>query len=427
MAFIDECKILFKAGNGGNGIVAWRREAHVPLGGPAGGNGGNGGSIILVGDHNENSLQNLKYLKHISAKNGDNGQIKTMHGKNADDVLVKVPVGTAVYNANTNELICDIEHDGQQFVICHGGKGGYGNFHFKSGYNKAPSLYELGDLGEVKECKLVLKHIADIGIVGLPNAGKSSFISAISAAKPKTANYQFTTLVPVLGAVYYHDYRMIFADIPGLIEGASEGVGLGHNFLKHIERTSVLVHLISMDTMDNQNPYDAYLTIMDELKKYSPELLTKPMIVVANKMDVDDSEIQYKFLCEKLHPTPVYKISAINHENLDEIIKLCYELLLKQKQQKGNEPKIINYSAKLNIEDELDKTLKINKIDDHTWNVECDYIKYWAHKIPLNTQDNIIRFNQKMKSAQVEETLKSIGAQKGDIIKMYNVEMVVDN
>ncbi len=428
MAFIDECKILFKAGDGGNGLVAWRREAHVPLGGPAGGDGGNGGSIILRGNHNENSLQTLKFTKHITAKNGENGEIKTMHGRSAEDVIVQVPVGTVVYDIETNEQICDISEDGQEFIICRGGKGGFGNFHFKSGVNKCPSLFELGDLGEKKECRLVLKHIADIGIVGLPNAGKSTFISCISSAKPKTANYQFTTLIPVLGTIYINNRKIIFADIPGLIEGASEGLGLGHDFLKHIERTSVLIHMISMDSDDAIDPYESYCTIMKELKNYSVALAQKPMIIVANKMDAPGAEEKLAELKKKIKDHKIISCSTGLGENLDTVVDEAHKMWMIELENKAKNKAahVITYEANVPYDEKLDRTLHIDKIADDVWSVECEFIKYWARKIPLTTQDNIVRFNQKMKTAQIEETLRTMGAKKGDIINMYGVEMVYE-
>lgn len=428
MSFVDECKILFKAGNGGNGVVAWRREAHVPMGGPAGGNGGNGGNIILVGDHNENSLQHLKYLKKIVAGDGSNGQIKTMNGANGKDVFVKVPLGTMVYE--NGKLIVDISEDNQKYVICYGGIGGYGNFHFKSNFNKAPSLYEFGDIGEQKECTLILKQIADVGIIGLPNAGKSTFISKISNAKPKTANYKFTTLNPILGTIYRDNNKIVFADIPGLIEGASEGLGLGHNFLRHIERTRVLIHLISMDNFDNEDVYIAYETIMNELNKYSGSLSRKKMIIVANKIDVDGAEQNFKILQDKLMPRKVYKISALNNINLNSIIDMAYKVVMEERKKDETNKKIdFIYKGEVpkNKSDLLDKKLNITKINDNEWNIECEYLEYWSRKIPLNTQDNIVRFNQKMQSLNVEEILKEKGAKKGDTLKIYNIEMELDD
>ncbi|MGL4950622.1 MAG: GTPase ObgE [Mycoplasma sp.] len=425
MAFVDECKILFKAGSGGNGIVSWRREAHVPMGGPAGGDGGDGGSIFLVGDHNENSLQDLKFKKHITAENGENGQIKTMIGKNGDDIFVRVPVGTVIYDAKTGEFINDINEDGQTILICKGGMRGHGNFHFKSGMNKAPSMYEWGDIGEERECRLVLKQIADIGIVGLPNAGKSTFISQISAAKPKTANYQFTTLIPVLGTIYINNQKIIFADIPGLIEGASDGHGLGHDFLKHIERTTVLIHLVSMDDEDASDPVESFKTIMTELKAYSKELVKKPMIVVANKMDAPNADEKFERFQKELPQFKIIKASTGLAENMQAIVDEAHSTLIRTREQQKSkkEVHVINYEKKLKPDELLSREMHVVHPFDGMWEVECDFLKYWTHRIPTNTQDNIVRLNQKLKTVGVEAHLKTLGAKQGDIIKIYNVEL----
>lgn len=242
MQFVDECVLTLKAGNGGNGVVSWRREAHYPEGGPWGGDGGNGGSIILIGDHNINTLFDLRNKKNIFAQNGENGQTKMATGRNGQDYLIKVPLGTSVYDFDTNELITDILKSGQTYEICKGGKGGRGNAFFKSSFNKAPTLFENGDIGEERKVFLKLKYVADVGIIGFPNAGKSSLVTALTNARPRIANYQFTTLVPILGTTKINDKDIVFADIPGLIEGASEGKGLGHDFLKHIERCQILIH-----------------------------------------------------------------------------------------------------------------------------------------------------------------------------------------
>lgn len=423
MGLIDQCKVLFKAGDGGNGIVAWRREAHVPLGGPAGGDGGNGGSIIIVGNHNENSLQNLKYSKLIRAGHGEKGSIKTQHGANGNDVYVKVPIGTIITDFDNGKILVDIIEHNQEYVIARGGKGGYGNFHFKSGQNKAPTLYEFGDLGEEKNIVLTLKYIADIGIVGLPNAGKSTFISKISQAKPKMANYQFTTLTPILGTIYLEGEKVVFADIPGLIKGASDGLGLGHDFLKHIERTKVLIHLISMDEDDNDDPVEAYETIMNELEKYSKLMKNKPMIIVANKMDSVNAEERFAKLQKHLSKVEIIKTITLLDENLGIVVHRAFEELKEQKKniEKSEEKKIYKIEIEKNFEDTLSRELHIVNPEKNYWEVESDFLKYWHRKLPLNTQDNVIRFNQKMQTLGVEKVLKEMGAVKNDTIKIYNI------
>ena len=428
MAFVDKCIVELKAGNGGDGIVAWRREAHVPMGGPAGGNGGNGGNIILVGDHNENSLQNLKYLKTIKAENGEKGDIKTMQGKSGNDTYIKVPVGTVVIDEKTNEIIVDIVEDKQEFIICRGGEGGHGNYHFKSNMNKAPTLYELGDVGEYKKVIFTLKYIADIGLVGLPNAGKSTFLSKISAAKPKIADYEFTTLTPNLGTIYRENQKIIFADIPGLIEGASEGLGLGHDFLKHIERTKVLIHIISMDPINNESVIDAYETINNELKKYNIDLISKPTIVVCNKIDVEGAKENFIILKKYLNDKNIIAISAKHDDDLEHIVQLAFNEL-KQNNQKiiiEKKVKIIDKDYYKTKQQQLDRTLNIIMPEPHVFVVKCEFLDYWSHKIPLNTQDNIVRFNQKMQTINLEQNLKLAGAKKGDLIIIDKISFNFD-
>lgn len=423
MQFCDNSRLKVKAGNGGNGIVAWRREAHYPEGGPYGGDGGNGGDVIIIGDHNINSLFHLRYLKQISAENGENGQSKLCSGKSGENKYIKVPLGTSIYDANTNELLVDILKDGQEFIVCYGGKGGYGNAHFKSSINKAPTLFENGDLGEEKEISLKLKYIADIGIIGLPNAGKSSLISAISSAKPKIDNYQFTTIYPVLGTVNINNEKIIFADIPGLIEGASSGKGLGHEFLKHIERCNLLIHLISMDKSDNDDVIKAYETINDELKKYHPVLMSKKIIIVANKSDVDGSELNHKIL-EKYLKTKILFVSAKYKTNLEQLLDECWKSFNENKinTKKDDDVEIIELKKKKNIEIDFN----IEQIDDHIWKVNSKWLDYWSQKIPLTTSDNLIRFNQKMETLDVENKAKSLGAKPGDTLLVGNNELIID-
>lgn len=428
MAFIDKCIVELKAGNGGDGIVAWRREAHVPMGGPAGGNGGNGGNIILVGDHNENSLQNLKYAKIIKAEHGEKGDIKTMQGRSGNDTYVKVPIGTIVIDEKTNEVIVDITEDKQEYIICRGGEGGHGNFHFKSNMNKAPTLYELGDIGEYRKVIFTLKYIADVGIVGLPNAGKSTFLSRISAAKPKIADYEFTTLIPNLGTIYRNNQKIIFADIPGLIEGASEGMGLGHDFLKHIERTKVLIHIISMDNINNEDVVKAYEIINNELKKYNLDLVSKPTIIVCNKMDVEGSNENFKKIKAHLKNKDIIAISAKNDDDLEKVIDIAIKELNNNINNTIIEKKIKvvdkdYYKTKQQL---LDRTLNISNPENNMFIVECDFLKYWSHKIPLNTQDNLVRFNQKMQTVNLEENLKIAGAKKGDLIIIDKISFNFD-
>ncbi|MBU3830824.1 MAG: GTPase ObgE [Candidatus Ureaplasma intestinipullorum] len=426
MPFVDKCRLLIKAGDGGDGIVSWRREAHVPLGGPAGGNGGNGGNIYFIGDHNETSLETLNYYKKIIAKNGENGGIKNMYGANAEDLIVKVPLGTVVINDDTNKIIADITLENQKYLIASGGLGGHGNAHFKSGFNKAPTLYEKGELGETFNARLELKELADVGLIGLPNAGKSTLISKLTNATPKIANYQFTTLVPILGSFDYNDQKIIIADIPGLIEDASEGVGLGHEFLKHIERCKILLHVVSLSLDDNEDIIASVNTIFNELKKYNLDLIKKKIIIIANKLDLEIENYQLNKLREMFSNYEIIPISCTTGEGIEKLKEIIYNEYLKIKltQESVIDNTIIKeFTRHKNKDEELSKSIEIVKINDHTYDIKCEYLKYWSHRIPINTPDNLIRFNQKMKSTNLFNELREIGANIGDVIKIYGIEL----
>lgn len=426
MGFVDKCKIFVKAGNGGNGCLSWRKEAHVPLGGPAGGNGGNGGSIFFIGDRNETSLEHLQYKKNIFAKNGENGGIKNMHGKNAEDLYIKVPLGTIVYNIDKSQPICDIKKHNESYLIALGGKGGHGNTHFKSSFNKAPSLFENGEIGESLNVILDLKEIADIGIIGFPNAGKSSLISKITNAKPKIANYSFTTLIPILGTLDCNNKKIIIADIPGLVENASNGYGLGFEFLKHIERCKILIHLISLDNNDNEDIIKSYTTIMKELESYNIKLLDKKIILIANKKDVLDSKKQLNEL-EKFLQKKVTSISCYS----DDDILFVKKLILKEYDELINKDNFeiepVLWQEQVGKEKELDKKLIITKLEDGVWDIKCEYLEYWTNRIPLKSPDNIIRYNQKIKSLEIEKELYKNGAKKSDVFFIYGNEVVLDD
>ena len=288
MKFFDEAKIEVVAGDGGNGVATFRREKFIPFGGPDGGDGGRGGSVFAVADRNINTLIDYRYTRHFRAQRGQNGRGSDCYGKGGDDLELRVPVGTVIADANTGVVIADLARDGQRELIARGGKGGLGNLHFKSSTNRAPRQCTPGEEGEHKELKLELKVLADVGLLGLPNAGKSTFIRAVSAAKPKVADYPFTTLHPNLGVVRVDDNRsFVIADIPGLIEGAAEGAGLGHRFLKHLQRTGLLLHLVDMAPFDeNADPIRDAHAIVEELRKYDESLYNKPRWLVLNKIDL---------------------------------------------------------------------------------------------------------------------------------------------
>jgi len=322
--FVDKVKIYVKGGDGGNGCVAWRREKFVPMGGPAGGNGGKGGDVILKADSRMKTLYDFKLKRHFKAKRGQHGSGSNKHGRSADDLIVKVPVGTVIKDAETGEVLADLTKDRQEFTVAKGGRGGKGNAMFKSATNQAPDYAEEGEKGEEKWIELELKLIADVGIIGFPNAGKSTLISVLSHAKPKIADYPFTTLSPVLGVLQL-DYgkSLILADIPGLIEGASQGAGLGHEFLRHIERTKFLIHVIDISDFREREPVEAFETINKEMENYDSKLLEKPQIIVGNKIDM----LSNKEEIEKLKQTfkkKGYKfipVSLITNEGIEDLKK----------------------------------------------------------------------------------------------------------
>lgn len=320
MKFVDEAEIQVQAGNGGNGCASFRREKFIPFGGPDGGDGGAGGSIYVVSDENLNTLIDFRHQRHFKAGRGENGMSRQMHGKNGEDLEIRVPVGTVIVNVDTDEVIGDLTEHGQRVKVAQGGDGGLGNIHFKSSTNRAPRKATQGREGDTRELKFELKLLADVGLLGFPNAGKSTFIRAVSAATPRVADYPFTTLHPNLGVVRIDtDQSFVVADIPGLIEGAADGAGLGIQFLKHVARTSLLLHLVDMAPLDGEtDPVEQVRAIEAELKKFDPELLARPRWLVMNKGDLltpEDREKTAKAIVKKLKwKAPWYVISAIGRE-----------------------------------------------------------------------------------------------------------------
>ncbi|MDQ3799461.1 MAG: GTPase ObgE [Acidobacteriota bacterium] len=328
--FIDRAKIRIKAGDGGNGVTAFRREKFVPRGGPSGGDGGRGGSVWLEADEGLNTLLHLRYNPEHKAERGRHGEGSNRHGKDGEDVTVKVPVGTQVFDAQTNDLIFDFTEAGQRFLAAKGGKGGWGNAHFATPTRRAPKFHYTGRPGEEKELQLELKLIADVGLVGFPNAGKSTLISVISAAKPKIADYPFTTLEPNLGVVDLGDYKtFIVADIPGLIEGASEGAGLGDRFLRHVERTKLILHLVDVSSLSGRNPVEDYEIINRELANYNQDLAQRPQIVVATKIDALDEPERLENLRQRAQADgkPFLEISSVTNQGTKELVSAVAQQL----------------------------------------------------------------------------------------------------
>lgn len=415
--FVDEMIIELYAGDGGDGCMAFRREKYVAMGGPFGGNGGKGSDIIFKVDSGLNTLIDFKYHRIIRGNNGENGLGKGKHGKNAEDIIIKVPQGTIVTDLETNLIIADLTKDKEEKVIAQGGRGGRGNMAFATQSNPAPKYAENGEPGEYRKVKVELKLMADVGLVGMPSVGKSTIISKISASKPKIADYPFTTLKPNLGVVKAKDYSFVVADLPGLIEGASLGSGLGDKFLKHIERTKIIAHVIDMSGYTN-DPYNDYITINKELENFNKKLLEKKQIIIANKMDMPDSKENLKKFKEKVKEE-IYEISAIKGEGLDKVIEaLAKELKnLPEADIFENE----KFESHVIYEFKEEKPYKIVKENDE-FIIKGDKIEKLFKMSRLDTDEAILRFSNKLKKMGIDDELRKNGAKEGDIIRILDFE-----
>lgn len=416
--YLDKATISIKAGNGGDGVVSFHREKYVANGGPDGGDGGNGGSIIFVASNAVNTLNNFMYEKKFFAKNGENGSGKLCFGKKGEDLRIVVPCGTVIKDAETGEVLADMYDDGFEYVCLKGGRGGKGNAFFKSPTRQAPHFSQLGEQTKKYDVVLELKTIADVALVGLPNVGKSTLLSVISNAKPKIANYQFTTLHPNLGVVKYYDNTFVVADIPGLIEGASEGAGLGHEFLAHIERTRLLVHVIDASGYYGNIPSDDFKLINTELKLYSQYLSTLPQIVVFTKTDLinDLDERIAEFRQQTNFDGQIVGISSVTHENVDTLIKAMYEKL-----QTLPKPDPIRVEKKeLHVEDIT--SLNIEKVDAHTYRVSGGYIQNLQRGIVFTDTASNGYFQYRLEKDGIMDKIREAGAKEGDTICMGNLE-----
>lgn len=417
--FVDEVIVTLEAGNGGNGCMAFRREKCVPMGGPFGGNGGKGSDIIFKVDEGLNTLLDLRYKKVIKGNKGENGLGKGMHGSNAKDVVIYVPEGTIITDVDTNLVIADLTKKDDEVIAAYGGCGGRGNIAFATKANPAPSFAENGEPGEIRKVKLELKLLADVGLVGLPSVGKSTFISKISAAKPKIAAYHFTTLSPNLGMVRVDENRsFVVADLPGLIEGASLGEGLGIKFLKHIERTRVIAHIIDMGATEGRDPINDYKIIRKELESFNKSIIEKPEIIIANKMDMPSSlENLEKF--KKEINKEIIPISAINNEGLKEVIfKLADMLDQIPKVPLTNEDETESHIL---YKFEREKPFEIVKEKD-AWLIKGKEVEKLFRMTKFNTDESVNRFANKLRKMGIDDKLSELGAEEGDTVKILDYE-----
>ncbi|HEO5126019.1 TPA: GTPase ObgE [Streptococcus agalactiae] len=429
--FLDTAKISVKAGRGGDGMVAFRREKYVPNGGPWGGDGGKGGSVIFKVNEGLRTLIDFRYNRNFKAKAGEKGMTKGMHGRGAEDLIVSLPPGTTVRDATTGKVITDlVEHD-QEFVVARGGRGGRGNIRFATPRNPAPEIAENGEPGEERELQLELKILADVGLVGFPSVGKSTLLSVVSAAKPKIGAYHFTTIVPNLGMVRTKSGdSFAMADLPGLIEGASQGVGLGTQFLRHIERTRVILHVIDMSASEGRDPYDDYVSINNELETYNLRLMERPQIIVANKMDMPDSEENLAAFKEKLAANydefddmpMIFPISSLAHQGLENLMDATAELL-------ANTEEFLLYDETDMQEDEAyygfnedERPFEITRDDDATWVLYGDKLEKLFVMTNMERDESIMKFARQLRGMGVDEALRERGAKDGDIVRIGNFE-----
>ena len=417
--FVDEVTLELIAGSGGNGCMAFRREKYVEMGGPFGGNGGRGSNIIFKVDTGLNTLLDLRYKKFIRGNNGENGMGKGMNGANAEDVVVRVPQGTVITNLETNNIIADLVDATDSAIIVHGGRGGRGNIALATRSNPAPSISENGEPGEVVKVKIELKLLADVGLVGMPSVGKSTIISRISAARPKIAAYHFTTLKPnlgVVGASFNRSY--VVADLPGLIEGASLGEGLGDRFLRHIERTRVIAHVVDMSGFEGRNPYEDFCIINKELENFNKKIMDKPMIVIANKMDVEGSKENLEEF-KKHVDLPIFEISAISDSNLDKVINYLADLLDTIEREPLYEEEKFESHVLYKYEESIPFT--ITK-DNNTWVIRGDEVEKLLKMTRFNSDEAVLRFSNKLKKMGIDDKLREMGAEEGDNVRILDFE-----
>lgn len=428
--FVDKAKIFVKGGNGGDGLVAFRRELYVPEGGPAGGDGGNGGNVVFRVDEGLRTLMDFRYQKHFKATRGEKGRNKSQHGANAEHMVVRVPPGTIVMDDDTGELIADLTRHGQEVVVAKGGRGGRGNIRFKSSVNTAPAIAENGEEGQERWVTLELKVMADVGLVGFPSVGKSTLLSVVSAAQPKIGAYHFTTITPNLGVVDLDEERsFVMADLPGLIEGAHTGIGLGHEFLRHVERTRIILHVVDMSGMEGRDPFDDWVKINDELQLYNAKLADRPQIVAANKMDMPESEENLAAFRDKvaeLRPDiEIMPISSLTKQGIREMLYRVADLLdslpevteLEAEEQaaKAEEGVVFRFEAN----DDMAFTIAR---DNEVYVIESEGIERLMRRTQFNSYEAVMRFGRILRGLGIDEALRKRGAKNGDTIRIGKFE-----
>ena len=419
--FIDKARIFVKSGNGGNGAVSFRREKYVPAGGPDGGDGGNGASVIFEVDLGLRTLMDFKYQRKYVAEHGEDGSKKRKAGRNGEDLILKVPPGTIIRDEATGLVIADLKEEGDRAVVAKGGRGGKGNQHFANAVRQAPAFARSGSDGVEKWVVLELKMIADVGLLGFPNVGKSTFLSVVTKAKPKIANYHFTTLTPNLGVVQTKfGESFVLADIPGLIEGAAEGVGLGHDFLRHVERTKVLIHIVDISGLEGRDALDDFDKINGELKLYNEKLATRPQVVVANKMDILEDESIFDEFKNELEGRgyKVFKMSAATRQGVDDVIVYVSELL-----REAEEIELVSEEEMFRPElDEVqDEGLQID-IEDGVYVVTGKSLRRIMYSVNFDDMESLQYFQKAMESQGVFDRLREMGIEDGDTVRIYEIE-----
>jgi len=425
--FVDKAKVYVKGGDGGDGLVSFRREKYVPEGGPAGGDGGNGGDVVFRVDEGLRTLVDFRYQKHFKAPRGEKGRTKSQHGASAEDMIVRVPPGTVVIDDDTNEVLADLTRHGQQVVIAKGGRGGRGNTRFATPNNPAPEIAEKGEEGVERWIVLELKVLADVGLVGFPSVGKSTMLSVVSGARPKIGAYHFTTITPNLGVVDVGDGRsFVMADLPGLIEGAHQGVGLGHEFLRHVERTRVIVHVVDMSASEGRDPFDDWLKINEEMKLYSAKLEDRPQIVAANKMDIPEAqehlEAFKRQLAESGKEVDVFPISAATKQGVQELLYRVADVL-------ATIPEAPSVEEIAEVEER--KVYRLEKTEDNAFTIRRDNeafvvegaaIERLFKRTNFTTHDGTLRFARILRKMGIDDALRKQGATDGQVVRICDYE-----